>query len=125
MTIGTVAMQTRASFHPIASEIVKATTRVVETCKIVPNVTPDIPARCVVSVLKKDVRAPAVFVSLSKNVISCLSIARKDLSRARCTSLSEQYANKMPCSPSDSNCTKASMKYIHDQKFACDLSSAD
>ena len=51
-----------------------AATRVVKTDNSVPSVTPDKPATCVVSVERKDVKAPEVFSSLSKYSISCLSI---------------------------------------------------
>ena len=54
----------------MAMDTAVAAIRVVQTKSSVPSVAPLMPARCVVSVERKEVRAPAEFSSLSKNAMS-------------------------------------------------------
>ena len=61
--IGTVEIQTSASFQPRAKESMKPAMSVVKTLRMVPRVAPDRPAAWVVSVDKKLVSAPALFSS--------------------------------------------------------------
>jgi len=63
-------MQTSASFQRIAREMAHAATRVMDAMRSVPRVDPLRPERWVVSVERKEVRAPDLLSSLSKKVIS-------------------------------------------------------
>lgn len=66
--MGIVAEHTKPNFHPMAQARVIAAIKVVLTTRIVPSVTPLIPAKCVVSVDRKEVSAPAEFSCQKLNI---------------------------------------------------------